>query len=94
MMHVAGAPTREEFETLGVERIIDRLDRVGNNLNQLARSANRGGIVMNNMDRQMLVELQSDFYATRALFMAWREAVKTRSARLILPREDKRMRKT
>ena len=54
MMHVAGAPTREEYEALGVDAIINRLDRVGNNLNQLARAANRGGIAMSNADRLML----------------------------------------
>jgi len=92
MMHVAGAPTREEYEALGVDRIINRLDRVGNNLNQLARAANRGGIVMSNADRLMLIDLQNDVLATRALFEAWREAVKTRSGRLILPNENKRKR--
>ena len=93
MMHVAGAPTPEEYEALGVDGIINRLDRVGNNLNQLARAANRGGIVMSNADRLMLIELQGDFHATRALFEAWREAVKTRTARLILPNETKGKRK-
>jgi len=92
MMHVASAPTREEYEALGVDRIINRLDRVGNNLNQLARAANRGGIVMSNADRLMLIDLQNDVLATRALFEAWREAVKTRSGRLILPIENKRKR--
>jgi len=92
MMHFAGAPTREEYEALGVDKIINRLDRVGNNLNQLARAANRGGIVMSNADRLMLIELQGDFHATRALFEAWRETVETRTARLILPNENKRKR--
>ena len=94
MMHVAGAPTREEYEALGVDAIINRLDRVGNNLNQLARAANRGGIAMSNADRLMLLDLQNDLEATRALFLAWRETVKTRSARLILPTEKKRKGKT
>jgi len=35
----------------------------------------------------------NDLNATRALFEAWREAVKTRTARLILPNENKRKRK-
>ena len=94
MMHVAGAPTREEYEALDVDGIINRLNRVGNNLNQLARAANRGGIAMNYADRLMLIDLQNDLAATRALFEAWREAVKTRTARLILPNETKRKRKT
>ena len=93
MMQVAGAPTREEYEALGVDGIINRLNRVGNNLNQLARAANRGGIAMSNTDRLMLIDLQNDLNATRALFEAWREAVKTRTARLILPTEKKRKRK-
>ena len=94
MMHVAGAPTREEYEALDVDGIITRLNRVGNNLNQLACAANRGGIAMNNADRLMLLDLQNDLETTRALFLAWREAVKTRSARLILPTEKKRKGKT
>ena len=94
MMHIAGAPTRDEYDALGVDGIINRLNRVGNNLNQLARAANRGGIVMSNADRLMLIDLQSDLAATRALFEAWREAVKIRTARLILPNETKRKRKT
>jgi len=94
MMHVAGAPTRDEYEALGIDGLINRLDRVGNNLNQLARAANRGGIIMSDRDRRVLTELESELAATKELFLAWREAVKTRSARLILPNEPKRKRKT
>ena len=89
-LHLAGAPMREEYEALGVDALMDRLERVGNNLNQLARAANRGGIVMSNADRLVLLEVKDELEAARALFLAWREAVKTRSARLDLPQKPER----
>ncbi len=95
MMYLAGAPTREEYEALGVDALMDRLERVGNNLNQLVRAANRGGIVMSNADRLVLLEVKDELEAARALFLAWREAVKTRTARLDLPeKKDRRKRKS
>ena len=90
MMHLAGAPTREEYDALGVDALMDRLERVGNNLNQLARAANRGGIVMTNADRLVLLEVKEELEAARNLFLAWREAVKTRTARLDLPKKPER----
>ena len=84
-LHLAGAPTREEYDALGIDVVVDRLERVGNNLNQLARAANRGGIVMTNADRLVLLEVKDELEAARALFLAWREAVKTRTAQLDLP---------
>ena len=95
MMHLAGAPTREEYDALGVDAIVDRLERVGNNLNQLARAANRGGIVMSNADRLVLLDVKDELEAARGLFLAWREAVKTRMARLDLPqKKDRRKRQS
>ncbi len=94
MMHLAGAPMREEYEALRVDALVDRLERVGNNLNQLARAANRGGIVMSNGDRMVLFEVKEELEATRTLFLAWREAVKTRTARLDLPEKKDRRKRT
>ena len=93
-LHLAGAPTREEYEALGIDALIDRLERVGNNLNQLARAANRGGIVMSNEDRLVLLEVKHEFEAARAVFLAWREAVKTRTARLDIPDSRERRKPT
>ena len=90
MMHLAGAPTREEYEALGIDALVDRLERVGNNLNQIARAANRGGIVMSNQDRMVLLEVKNELKAARSLFLAWREAVKTRTARLDIPETRER----
>ena len=94
MMHLAGAPTREEYDALGVDALVDRLERVGNNLNQLARAANRGGIVMSNGDRMVLLEVKDELEAARTLFLAWREAVKTRTARLDIPDKSERRKHT
>ncbi len=95
MMHLAGAPTREEYEALGIDALVDRLERVGNNLNQIARAANRGGIVMSNQDRMVLLEVKNELKAARSLFLAWREAVKTRTAHLDIPEtRERRKRKS
>ena len=93
-LHLAGAPTREEYDALGIDALVDRLERVGNNLNQLARAANRGGIVMSNSDRLVLLEVKDELEAARTLFLAWREAVKTRTARLDIPDKSERRKHT
>lgn len=94
MLYVAGAPTREEYEALRVDEVIGHLDKIGNNLNQLARAANRGKIEMSNADRLMLLELRENLAEARAVFLAWREAVKTRSAQIVLPKPARRRPKT
>ena len=90
MLYVAGAPTREEYEALRIDDVIGHLDKIGNNLNQLARAANRGKIEMSNADRLMLLELRENLAEARAVFLAWREAVKTRSATIVLPKPARR----
>ena len=94
VLHVAGAPTREEYEALRIDDVIGHLDKIGNNLNQLARAANRGKIEMSNADRLMLLELRENITEARAVFLAWREAVKTRSAKIVLPKPTRRRPKT
>ena len=94
MLYVAGAPTREEYEALRVDEVIRHLDKIGNNLNQITRAANRGKIEMSNADRLMLLELRETLNEARAVFLAWREAVKTRSAKIVLSKPAKRKPKT
>ena len=95
MLYVAGAPTREEYEALRVDEVIRHLDKIGNNLNQITRAANRGKIEMSNADRLMLLELRETLDEARAVFLAWREAVKTRTGRIDIPEtRERRKRKS
>jgi len=66
-LHIAGAPTGAEFETLGLPEAIHDLTGAANNLNQLTRAANRNrGIVMTNQDRLVMVRLGDQIEETAA----------------------------
>jgi len=85
-LHIAGAPTSAEFETLGLPDAIDHLNGAANNLNQLTRAANRNrGIVMTNQDRLVMVRLGEQIQEIRDLFLNYRITAAKRPGLLILP---------
>ena len=85
-LHIAGAPTGAEFETLGLPEAINDLTGAANNLNQLTRAADRNrGIVMTNQDRLVMVRLGDQIEEIRDLFLRYRITAAKRPGVLILP---------
>lgn len=92
-LHIAGAPTGAEFDLLGLPDAVRDLNGAANNLNQLARAANRArGIVMSGRDRLVMAELADRIEDVRGLFLTYRVAAARRPGSLILPKttEDRR----
>ena len=89
-LHVAGAPTAAECDALGVSDAIRHLDGAANNLNQLARAANKArGIVMSNRDREVMAELGDRVEEALARFRTYRATAAKRPGQLIIPRAGK-----
>ena len=85
-LHFAGAPTASECDALGVDYAIRQLDGATNNLNQLARAANKArGIVMTNKDRQVMAELADRIEDAQARFLAYRATAAKRHGQLFPP---------
>ena len=91
-LHFAGAPTASECDALGVNDAIRHLDGAANNLNQLARAANKArGIMMGPRDREVMTELGDRIEDALARFVTYRATAAKRTGQLILPndREDR-----
>lgn len=87
-LHMSGAPTAAEFEALGLPEAISDLTGAANNLNQLARAANRNrGIMMTNQDRLVMSALGDRIKEVRELFLAYRLTAAKRPGLLTLPTE-------
>lgn len=85
-LYFAGAPTASESDALGVSDAIRQLDGAANNLNQLARAANKArGIVMTNGDRQVMAELVDRIEEAQARFLAYRVTAAKRPGQLFAP---------
>ena len=85
-LHIAGAPTAVEFDALGLRDLIRHIDGTANNLNQLARAANRArGIVMTHQDRLVMIELLDRVTEAHATFLSYRIAAAKRPGLLTLP---------
>ena len=87
-LHIAGAPTGAEFIALGLPDLIRHIDGAANNLNQLARAANRNrGIIMSNRDRLVMIELRDHLIEAKATFLQYRIDAAKRPGLLNLPTE-------
>ena len=85
-LHIAGAPTGAEYEVLRLPDLIRHIGGSANNLNQLARAANRArGIVMTDEDRLVMIALGDRLSETREAFAAYRVAAAKRPGLLTLP---------
>ena len=85
-LHIAGAPTGAEYEALRLPDLIRHIGGSANNLNQLARAANRArGIVMTDEDRLVMIALGDRLIETREAFAAYRVAAAKRPGLLTLP---------
>jgi hypothetical protein len=85
-LHIAGAPTGAEYEALGLPDLIRHIDGASNNLNQLARAANRArGIVMSDQDRLVMIQLGDRLVEAREAFAAYRVSAAKRPGLLVLP---------
>jgi len=85
-LHFAGAPTGFECDALGVNDAIRHLDGAANNLNQLARAANKArGIVMINNDRLVMAKLGDRIEDAQARFLTYRATAAKRPGQLVLP---------
>ena len=72
-LHIAGAPTGAEFNALRLPDLIRHIDGAANNLNQLARAANRNrGIIMSNRDRLVMIELRDHLIEAKSIFLQYR----------------------
>lgn len=85
-LHIAGAPTGAEFDALCLRDLIRHIDGAANNLNQLARAANRArGITMTDRDRLVMIELLDRVTEAHATFLSYRAAAAKRPGLLTLP---------
>jgi len=85
-LHIAGAPTGAEYEALRLPDLIRHIDGAANNLNQLARAANRArGIVMTDEDRLVMISLADHLVEARETFATYRVAAARRPGLLTLP---------
>jgi len=83
-LHFAGAPTGFECDALGVNDAIRHLDGAANNLNQLARAANKArGIMMTNSDREVMAALGDRIEDAQARFLTYRVTAAKRPGQLV-----------
>ena len=78
----AGAPGQVDVETAEMRSAVKALAGATNNLNQLAKAANRGRISMSEADRLMLLELRDAIRQSRGAFDVYTKAAANRAGRL------------
>ena len=78
----AGAPGQVDVETTEMRLAVKALTGATNNLNQLAKAANRGRISMSEADRLMLLELRDAIRQSRGALDSYTKAAASRAGRL------------
>ena len=78
----AGSPGQVDVETAEMRSAAKALAGATNNLNQLAKAANRGRINMSETDRLMLIELRDAIRQTRGALDVYTKAADGRAGRL------------
>ena len=78
----AGSPGQVDVETAEMRSAAKALAGATNNLNQLAKAANRGRISLSETDRLMLIELRDTIRQTRGALDVYTKAAAGRVGRL------------
>ena len=81
-LYQASAPGQVDVEAAEMRSAVKGLAGATNNLNQLAKAANRGRISMSETDRLMLLELRDTIRQTREALDLYTKAADSRAGRL------------